>query len=94
MRNLRWAAELAVSDDVSKARLGMQQLQALRESKLLTSSEEGFIDAALRAAIEAPRQAIVQSGDDVEVVATTSLSPASEVLVSSEDEDEQQETDT
>jgi hypothetical protein len=60
---------------------------------LLTSSEEGFIDAALRAAIEVPRQAIIQSGGDVEIVTATDRSPADEVPVSSEGEGEQEETD-
>lgn len=83
LRNLRWAAELAVSDDIGKARLGMQELQALRESELLSSTEEGFIDAALRAAIEGPREAILQAGDGAEVVATSTL-PASGEPVSSE----------
>lgn len=78
LRNLRWAAELAVSDDTGRARLGLQELQALHESDLLSSSEERFIDAALCAVIEAPRQAIIQEGDDVEVVAASTPPPAKE----------------
>lgn len=91
LRNLRWAGELAVSGDEPKARLGIQQLQALRSSRMLSSAEEGLIDAALRAAVEAPRQAITQAPGDVEVVPTTSLSGSCGALVSSEDEDEQAE---
>ena len=68
MRSLRWAAELAVSNDAAKSRLGVQELQALRDSKLLTLVEQGFIDAALRATIEIPRKAIDQSAGEVNVI--------------------------
>lgn len=93
LRNLRWAAELAVSDDVRQARLGLEELQALRDSQMLSATEEGFIDAALRAAIAVPRQAIEQAGGDVEVVTTTGLSELEDAAVASED-DEQEEPDT
>jgi hypothetical protein len=93
MRNLRWAAELAVSEDVRTARLGIEQLQALRDSQILSPAEEGFIDAALRAAIAAPRQAIEQARSEVEVIATTEVSDTGEALVPSE-EDKQEEPDT
>ena len=92
LRNLRWAAELAVSDDIGKARLGVQELQALRDSKLLTPSEEGFIDAALHAAIEEPREAIAQSADP-EVIIVAGPDASQEVPVSSEEEGEREETD-
>jgi|HubBroStandDraft_6_1064221.scaffolds.fasta_scaffold584242_1 hypothetical protein len=69
-RNLRWAAELAVSEDAAKARLGLQELAALRDSRLLTLSEEGFIDAALHAVIEIPRQAIARAAGDIEIGVT------------------------
>lgn len=93
MRNLRWAAELAVSEDIGKARLGIEQLQALRDSQILSPAEEGFIDAALRAAIAVPRQAIEQARGEVKVIATTEVSETGEALVPSE-EDEQKEPDT
>jgi hypothetical protein len=88
LRNLRWAAELAVCDDVDKARLGTYELQALRESKMLSSTEEGLIDAALRATIAVPRQAIAQSADvaAVEVVVTTGPAVTGEIPVPSEGE--------
>lgn len=73
MRNLRWAAELAVSDDEDQARLGVEQLRALLESRMLGSSEEGFVYAALRAAIKVPVQEIEQAGGDAQVLATSSL---------------------
>jgi hypothetical protein len=91
LRNLRWAAELAISDDVGRARLGVLQLQELRNSNLLSSNEEGLIDSALRAAIEAPRQAIVHAGSDVQVVVATGHGPAEGELVSSKDAGKQEE---
>jgi hypothetical protein len=91
MRSLRWAAELAVSDDVRKARLGNRELRALQNSRLLSPAEEDFIYAALDAALDVPVHAIEQAEGDVEVVATTDVSDAGEVLLPSEDEDKQQE---
>lgn len=91
MRSLRWAAELAVSDDVRKARLGNRELRALQNSRLLSPAEEDFIYAALDAALDVPVHAIEQAEGDVEVVATTDVSDAGGVLLPSEDEDRQQE---
>lgn len=91
MRSLRWAAELAVSDDVRKARLGNRELSALQNSRLLSPTEEDFIYAALDAALDVPVQAIEQAAGDVEVVATTDISDTGEVLLPSEDEGTQQE---
>jgi hypothetical protein len=74
MRMLRWAAELAVSEDTAKSRLGIQELKALRGSDLLTPADEEFIDAALRAAITTPRNEItemIQSAGRPEVVVMT-----------------------
>jgi hypothetical protein len=91
MTTLRWAAELAVSDDVRKARLGNQELRALQNSKLLGATEVDFIIAALDAALEVPVREIEQAEGEVEIVATTGLSAIGEVFVSSEDEGEQEE---
>lgn len=88
MRSLRWAAELAVSDDVRKARLGNRELRALQNSRLLSPAEEDFIYAALDAALDVPVHAIEQAEGDVEVVATTDDSATGEVLLPSEDEHE------
>ena len=49
MRILRWAAELAVSDDQAHARLGVAQLGALLQSELLDEEEKDFVQAALTA---------------------------------------------
>jgi hypothetical protein len=94
MRNLRWAAELAVSDDVRKARLGNRELGALQRSRMLDADEVDFIYAALDAALDVPVHAIEQAGGDVEVVATTGLTGSGDVLVPSEDEGEQEEADS
>lgn len=50
MRNLRWAAELAVSDDPRSALLGLTQLQALDEAELLDAEQKVFVTAAQRTA--------------------------------------------
>lgn len=90
MRNLRWAAELAVSDDVRQARLGNRELRALQNSRMLSSTEVDFIYAALDAALDVPVQEIEQAAGEVEIV-TTSVSVTGEFLVPSEGEGEQEE---
>jgi hypothetical protein len=47
LRNMRWAAELAVSEDPSKADMGVAQLLALSDSDLTDSVVQAFVDAAL-----------------------------------------------
>jgi hypothetical protein len=86
MRNLRWAAELAASNDAPKARLGVKELKALQKSPLLTPIDQEFVYAALDATIKVSRQAIAQSTEDVEVVVEASTNVAGETFVSSEEE--------
>jgi hypothetical protein len=93
MRNLRWAAELAVSNDAAKARLGVRELEALRDSKMLTPIEQGFIYAALKVTVEIPRQAIAESAGDVDVVLEASANAAGETLVFSEEGERGEEAD-
>ena len=93
MRNLRWAAELAASNDAARARLGVHELNALRDSRMLTVIDQGFVDAALMATIEIPRQAITQSAKDPEVVVDASANAAEEMLVSSEEGELGEEAD-
>ena len=52
MRNLRWAAELAAPDELSRTDLGIAQLTALGASTLLDPEQQIFIDAALAAVTE------------------------------------------
>jgi len=93
MRNLRWCAELAVSDDAAKARLGVEELKALRDSKMLAPTEEEFVYAALRTAIEHPRKAITQSVSEVEVVVRTDSDITGGNPVSSEEGEQGEEAD-
>jgi hypothetical protein len=86
MRNLRWAAELAVSDEEAHARLGVAELEALGRSDMLDDHQQLFIDAALEAVVRIPAREIEQLGEDVQVVATTSLTAGPEVHVPSQAE--------
>lgn len=63
MRNLRWAAELAVSNDDAKAKLGVSQLNALGDSDLLDDAQRLFIDAALAAVVEEPVEELEEDPD-------------------------------
>jgi hypothetical protein len=47
MRTLRWAAELAASDERPRSELGVSQLLALGESDLLDAAQRLFVDAAI-----------------------------------------------
>lgn len=71
MRNLRWASELAVSEDRAKSRLGIELLMALLDSELLSPVEEELIYAALRAVLTPSVSEINQSPGDVEIVVMT-----------------------
>ena len=62
LRNLRWAAELAVSDDEGKAPLGLAELQALADSDLLEAGQKLFIDAALEAVVREPEEELEEAG--------------------------------
>jgi hypothetical protein len=71
MRQLRWASELAISDDPRKAQLGIDQLDALLDSPLLDEDDKLFIDATLRNAIRGPQaeiEAAEMTGEDIRVV--------------------------
>jgi hypothetical protein len=67
MRNLRWAAELAVSTDERLAE-GVAELNALTESNLLDEDEKLFIDAALESVVQEPVEEIEESGEGTEVL--------------------------
>jgi hypothetical protein len=73
MRILRWAAELAVSDDRAHSRLGVAELGALLQSELLDEEEKDFVQAALTAVVRVPVEQIEQLGGDVKVVAESEL---------------------
>jgi hypothetical protein len=67
MRNLRWAAELAVESDIRKARLGFAQLNALAGSDMLEDAEQLFVDAALESVVREPADEVLQPGRAPEV---------------------------
>lgn len=68
LRNLRWAAELAVSDDEGKALLGLAELQALADSDLLEPGQQLFIDAALEAVVKEPEEELEEAGEDAQAI--------------------------
>ena len=68
MRNLRWAAELAVDRDEAKSALGVAQLIALGDSDLLDEDQQLFVDAALAAVVDDAAKEVEAAGPEVEVV--------------------------
>lgn len=76
MRNLRWASELAVSNDPNTSRLGVAQLVALGDSDLLDAGQQLFVDAALVAVIEPPVEEITHLGGSTDVMVVQTLPPA------------------
>lgn len=79
MRNLRWAAELAVSDDPRSALLGLTQLQALDEAEMLDAEQKVFVTAALGAVVAEPLSTIAaaeEAGQEVVVEVSDPATPA------------------
>jgi hypothetical protein len=68
MRNLRWAAELAVSEDATRAGLGLVQLRALGDSEMLSAAQQLFVDAALAAAVSEVADEINEAGAGAQVI--------------------------
>lgn len=84
MRQLRWAAERAVSPDAGEAALGLAQLRALDGSAPEDADVQGAIDAALESVISEPEAEIEEAqaaGDDVQVVLTESIGIVDEVTI-------------
>jgi hypothetical protein len=69
MQALRWAAELAASDDEAKARLGVRQLRALADSNLSDPDVQLFVDAALETVVE-------ELADEVDLDPNSEVQPA------------------
>ena len=88
MRSLRWAAELAVSDEETHARLGVAELRALGESDLLDDHQQLFIDAALNAVVRIPVAELEQLGDNAQVIATAGLTVGDDADVTWDDQEE------
>ena len=89
MRTLRWAAELAVSEDDAKSGLGVSQLIALADSDLLDEAQHLFVDAALRAVLEDAVEEVEQAGDDAEVVRARGMAEEHDVALSADDHPEE-----
>ena len=68
MRLLRWAAELAVSEEPRMNSLGVAELGALLTSDLLDDTEKGFVEAALADVYEEPEAALDEFGDEGEAI--------------------------
>ena len=90
LRVLRWAAELAVSDDPGKANLGVYQLNALADSDLLDEEQTLFVEAALEAVVDTISDEIEEAGQDAEVSALPDVG----ALPAGPDADVSSETDT
>jgi hypothetical protein len=93
MRILRWAAELAVSDDQAHSRLGVAELGALLLSELLDEEEKDFVQAALAAVVRVPVEQIEQLGGDVTVIAESELPTEPMAAVASEVQTEEERGD-
>ena len=86
MRILRWAAEIAASDNEALARQGVAQLGALLRSDMLDDSQKDFVHAALAAVVKEPAQQIEQFGENVQVIPTTDPVAGTKVDIASEAE--------
>ncbi len=60
---MRWAAELAVSDDPHKADMGVMQLLALSDSDLTDPVVQAFVDAALDVVADPAADAVEENLD-------------------------------
>jgi hypothetical protein len=71
MRQMRWAADHAISKDPRQAQLGTDQLIAILASDLLTEDTEILIDTALQSLIAGPKAEIEEAekaGEEITVV--------------------------
>ena len=70
-RNIRWAAEQAVSSEESAARMGLAELDALGASSLIDEDGQALIDAALASIVKPVAEEYLGRGGDVDVQVTT-----------------------
>lgn len=66
--HLRWAAELAASDDPDTKKAGVDQLYAVDGSGMLDDASQVYLDAALKSAVKSLRQHVIDAGEAVEVI--------------------------
>ena len=88
MRVLRWAAELGVTADEARARLGRAELETLMDSGLLDEEERDFVQTALEATLAGPVEQIEQAGGDARAIVTTDPAAAAEPGIPSKQEAE------
>ena len=86
MRILRWAAELGVSADEAKARLGRAELETLLDAELLDEEERDFVQTALEATLAGPVEQIERAGEDARAVVTSGTTADAGLDVPSEEE--------
>lgn len=67
MRNLRWAAELAVSDDEARATMGVNQLNSLSQSNMNDPDVQALVDSALNAVVQDVADEVEEAGDDADI---------------------------
>lgn len=68
MRMLRWASELAASQDGARARMGVAALEALSASELLQEPDQNLVDAVIDSLLEDPVEEIEEASGDVDVI--------------------------
>ena len=68
MRHLKWAAELAVSDDPRRADLGIRELMALAGSSLLDPEQQAFIEAAMETVYDGAEDEVAHAADEGKTV--------------------------
>jgi hypothetical protein len=68
MRNLRWAAELALDDDGKRAQLGLNELEALETADMLDDEQKVFVTAALNAVVAEAASTLEELDKDGEEV--------------------------
>jgi DNA gyrase/topoisomerase IV subunit B len=73
MKTLQWAAEMSISQDQAKSRLGLSQLRALSASNLNDQDVQAFVDAALDAVVEDVVEEIEEAEETEEPVAVVRI---------------------
>jgi hypothetical protein len=81
MRILRWAAELGVSSDEARVRLGRAELETLLDADLLDEEERDFVQTALEATLEERAEQLSQP--DAQAIMPSSLATGEEADIPS-----------
>lgn len=73
VKQMTWAAEMAVDTDPRKARLGVSHLTALADSELADSHTTLFVQTTMKAVIAEAREKAEQAGPTVRVLRSDDL---------------------